>query len=544
MKGLILIQKEQARAMTLNLVLEGGLGVTEAAGILGLSERHTWRILSAYRTEGVAALSHGNRGRESANRISEEVRQEVVELAQTRYAGFNHTHLTEMLAEREGVTLARSTTRNILVKAGMPSPRRRRMPRHRCRRERMSREGILVQMDGSYHDWLEGRGSWLTLLLAVDDATGTIPYALFQEHEDTRGYFRLLGGIIHLHGVPLGVYTDRHSVFQTSRTPSEASNEWPSGRYGMTQFGRALSELGICQVFARSPEAKGRVERMAGTFQDRLVSELRLAGASTMTEANQVLRDFLPRFNERFKVPPNQAVSAYRPLEESLELESILCFKHIRKVARDNTIKYCWHTLQLIPDEARKSYAGVRAEIQEHLDGKLAVSYQGQVIPTREAPPRPGILRVTGPIENNELAKLPRWLGDSAGEIMENKVEIVDPMDSASVPQCHPTPLQRARWEAIQAAKRRGLTKRAIARELGVSRKTIRKYLEASGPPVNPPRRKMIPEMFLTRPLEATEPDPAGRSRASNNEGESFTLDGPREQATLSPGSRQPLQSI
>ena len=151
MRGLTLTQKEQGRLKTLNLILEGGLNMVEAAGILGLSERHTWRILSFYRREGAAGLAHGNRGREPANRISEAKRQQVVTLARTRYNGFNHTHLTEMLAEREGVILARSTTCSILVEAGIPSPKRRRPPRHRCRRQRMPREGVLVQMDTFSH---------------------------------------------------------------------------------------------------------------------------------------------------------------------------------------------------------------------------------------------------------------------------------------------------------------------------------------------------------------------------------------------------------
>ena len=215
MRGLTLTQQEQGRSQVLNRVWEGQMGAGAAAGILGLSERHTWRILPAYRREGVAALAHGNRGCQPANRTAEATRQQVITLARTRYAGFNHTHLTELLAEREGVTLARSTVRSILVSAGLASPRHRRPPRHHCRRERMPREGVLVQMDSSYHDWLEGRGPWLTLLLAVDAATGTIPYALFQEQEDTRGYFRLLWGAIQLHGVPLAVYTDRNSVFQS-----------------------------------------------------------------------------------------------------------------------------------------------------------------------------------------------------------------------------------------------------------------------------------------------------------------------------------------
>src|SRR4030042_3359113 len=244
MRGLTLTQQEQGRLQTLNMVLEGRMGVAEAACVLGLSERHVWRILAAYRGEGVAALAHGNRGCRPANATSEETRQRVITLARTQYAGLHHTHLTALLVERAALTLSRSTVRNILVGAGLASPRHRRPPRPRCRRERMPQEGVLVQMDGSYHNWLEGRGPWLTLILAVDDATGAIPDALFREHEDARGYFQLLWGIIHLHGVPLAVYTDRHSVFQVSRAPSEPSDEWLSGRRGQTQFGRALLDLG------------------------------------------------------------------------------------------------------------------------------------------------------------------------------------------------------------------------------------------------------------------------------------------------------------
>ena len=169
--------------------------------------------------------------------------------------------------------------------------------------------------------------------------------------------------------MPLAVYTNRHAVFQPSRRPSETIEESLAVKRGRTQVGRALRELGICQVFARSPEAKGRVERMAGTFQDRLVSELRLAGATAMADANRVLWDFLPRFNERFGVPPAQSGGAYRPVEPDLDLATILCFKHDCRVARDHTVKYRWRTLQLLPDSDRRSYTGGRAEVQVRLDG-------------------------------------------------------------------------------------------------------------------------------------------------------------------------------
>ena len=222
MRGLTLSAKEQNRLQVLNGVMSGQWCMREAAQVLGVSERHGWRLLAAYRKDGAAALAHKNRGRIPLNATPVETQQQVVYLAQERYKGLNHTHLTELLAEREGVMLSRPTVRRILVRAGVNSPRQRRPPQHRCRRQRMPQEGMMLQLDGSYHDWLEERGPWLTLLLAIDDATGTAPYALFREREDTRGYLSLLQGIIEGKGIPLSVYTDGHAVFQ-SRNPSQDS---------------------------------------------------------------------------------------------------------------------------------------------------------------------------------------------------------------------------------------------------------------------------------------------------------------------------------
>ncbi len=292
MKGLTLSTKEQNRLQILNGVLERYWTIEEAAPLLGVSERQGWRLLAAYRKVGASGLVHQNRGKVPPNATPETLRQRVVTLAQDRYGGINHTQLTELLAEREGLMLFRPTVRRILVRAGLTSPRQRRPPQHRCRRQRMPQEGMLLQLDGSPHPWLEERGPGMTLLLAVDDATGTAPYALFREQEDTRGYLTLLQGIIQRRGVPMAVYTDGHAVFQPRCTGPDGAGESRS-----TQWGRALAELGITSILAHSPQAKGRVERANGTFQDRLVAELRLAGARTLEEANQVLRDFLPRFN-------------------------------------------------------------------------------------------------------------------------------------------------------------------------------------------------------------------------------------------------------
>jgi len=383
--------REQQRLMVLNQVLGGELTGEEAAVLMGVSVRQMRRLMAAYRKEGAAALAHGNRGRVPTHALAAPVKARVVEAAQTTYGGCNLAHLRDLLAEREGLALSRSSVWRVLSAAGLKSPRRRRRPPHRCRRERMPQEGVLIQMDGSHHAWLGDRGPILTLLLAIDDATGPPPYALFREQEDTEGYFALLKGIVERRGIPLGVYTDRHAVFrQTRPLPVEAGTEQEREP---TQFGRALRELGVTPVFAHSPEAKGRVERANGTFQDRLVAELRLAGASTLEEANRVLWDFLPRFGARFGVPASQPGSAYRPVEQGLDLDGVLCIKERRRVAKDNTVQYRGQTLQLFPDMDRPNYARARVEVQERLDGRVVVSYRGRILTPGEAPPLAAALR-------------------------------------------------------------------------------------------------------------------------------------------------------
>lgn len=382
--------KEQQRLMVLNQLIGGEMTGQRAATLVELSVRQVRRLLAAYREEGAAALAHGNRGRTPVHALPVAVKTRVVEAAQTVYAGCNWSHLRDLLAEDRGLELSRSSVWRVLRAAGM-TPRKGRRPRHRCRRPRMPQEGVLLQMDGSHHLWLEERGPELALLLAIDDATGIPPYALFREREDTQGYFLLLKGIIERYGIPLGLYTDRHAVFR--RTHPALGADDADQEEESTQFGRALRELVITPVFAQSPEAKGRIERANETFQDRLVAELRLAGAATLEEANRVLWHFLPRYSARFGVPATQPGSAYRPLPEGFDLDSVLCFKEWRRVARDNTVQYRGKTLQLFPGLDRPSYARARVEVQERLDGRILVSYHGKIITPGEAPPLAAELR-------------------------------------------------------------------------------------------------------------------------------------------------------
>ena len=207
-------QKEQTRLQILNSLLAEHIALDQAATLMGVSTRQTRRILAAYQERGAAAVAHGHRGRKPANAIPEATRSRVVHLARTVYEGANHTHLSELLSEREGLDMARTTLRRILVNAGLASPRRRRPPKHRVRRQRMPREGMLIQLDGSYHRWLGEDGPQFTILFAVDDATGAVVNAIFCDHEDTSSYFLLMQGLLRRYGVPLALYTDRHPVFK------------------------------------------------------------------------------------------------------------------------------------------------------------------------------------------------------------------------------------------------------------------------------------------------------------------------------------------
>ena len=491
MENVILTPKEQARLQVLNNLLAEQITLDQASELMGVTPRHTRRVLAAYGRSGAAALAHGLRGLKPANAVPEATRSRVVHLAGTIYQGANHTHLLELLSEREGIDIGRTTLRRILVNAGLASPRGRRPPKHRVRRQRMPREGMLIQLDGSHHHWQGEDGPQFALLFAVDDATGAVVNALFCEQEDSLSYFRLMQGLIRRRGIPLALYTDRHPVFK------HRSEYQPAGT--ATQFERAMEELGVQLIFALSPQAKGRVERTAGTFQDRLITELRLAGAATMEEAKDVLNQFLSRYNRRFRVPPKCPEPAFRPVEPGLRLEHILCFKHRRSVARDNTVKFHRHTLQILPSQQRRSYAGAVVVVLQGLDGRLSLQHEGRIIASQDAPPSPGALRNgTGPAAHiTVLPPDPEGLADTPDSVpgqlkakMDGEKEYDPDLDDKDVAAMSvtatprkPTFLQRERWRAVQEAKRRGLSIRGMARELGIHRDTVRRYIDAESPP-------------------------------------------------------------
>ena len=383
---LTLNKKEQIRLMVLNRFERNEIGVGGASSIFKVSERQVWRLLAAYRKEGAAGLVHGNRGRKPANALPLEVRERVVFLARKKYASFNHSHFTEKLNEREKTHLSRSSVRRILLDQGLRSKRKHNSPPHRSRRERYPREGMLLQTDGSRHDWLEGRGPKLCLIGAIDDATGKVPYALFSDQETTEGYMRMLQEIVLREGIPAALYHDRHTIFEVPQKGLPSIEQQLTGKEPRSQFGRLLDELGIESIAANSPQAKGRIERLWGTFQDRLTSELRLARVKTLDKANIVLGTFLADHNRRFGLKAREQEIAYVRPDMSFKAEEYFCLKYERTVGADNVVHFEKHRLQVLSSIERTSYAGRNVEVHLKLDGTLSIYYQGNPLETQPAP--------------------------------------------------------------------------------------------------------------------------------------------------------------
>jgi len=372
--------KEIKRLYVIQQVEDKKMTGREASYHLGLSIRQVRRLLVKFREKGGAGLIHGNRGHPAHNRIDEDVRVKIQGLAEEEYKDYNDSHFTEEIEDEYGLKVSRSTVRRIRRGMGQKSPRKHRSLRHRSSRERKAKAGMMLQADGSRHDWLEGRGPRLTLIGYIDDATNEVMGAVFREEEDALGYFLGLKDICLRTGIPAAIYADRHTIFQSPKKTTieqELAGERPK-----SQFGRLLDELSIQLIAAQSPQAKGRVERLWGTLQDRLVKALRKAQATTLDEANQVLKGFLPKFNLHFRVAPAQSETGYLPWPKGYRAQDFFCFKNTRTVANDNTFSFDGHRFQIPPGPMRSSFAKLKVELRQHLDGQLEVCYQGDSLVT------------------------------------------------------------------------------------------------------------------------------------------------------------------
>ncbi len=366
--------RELDRLKVIQAVVEHGLMVWRAAEKLGLSRRQVERLVIRYREDGPSGLGSRKRGHESNRQLPPGLEARARRLIRDTYADFGPTLACEKLRERHGIDLAKETVRRIMIDAGFWVPRKLRPPKVHQPRNRGACLGELVQIDGSDHAWFEERAPACTLLVYVDDATSRLMQLLFVPTESTFGYFEAARAYIERHGKPMAFYSDKASIFRVNRQESA------EGR-GYTQFGRALFELNIDILCANSSPAKGRVERMNGTLQDRLVKELRLRGINTMPAANAFAPAFIADFNARFGKPPRSDFDAHRPLRVDEDLTRIFTWREWRKVSQSLTLQYdkVMYLLEDRPEHRRLIHRYI--EVAEYPDGRIELWADGAALP-------------------------------------------------------------------------------------------------------------------------------------------------------------------
>ncbi|MCV9967695.1 ISNCY family transposase [Pararhizobium sp. BT-229] len=375
--GLIAMsERDLQRIEILSKVIAGRMTLVSAAHVLALSERQVRRLLERIRPTGAASIRHKAIGRPSNNRISDGVRDYAVTLVRERYADFGPTLATEKLTERDGLRVSRETVRGWMSEAGLWLSRKQRRTFHQPRLRREA-YGELVQIDGSEHRWFEDRGPPCSLLVFVDDATGKLMQLRFVRSESAFTYFEALELYLKRHGAPVAFYSDKHSVFRVAKKDAK-------GGQGMTQFGRALCELNIEILCANSSQAKGRVERMNRTLQDRLVKELRLAGICDMKTGNAFLPGFIEHYNARFAIVPARSDDLHRPMNLALDrLNEILCKREQRYVGSQLTFSFERQRIMLEESEVTRGLAGRYVETYAYADGRLDVRWKGHSLPYR-----------------------------------------------------------------------------------------------------------------------------------------------------------------
>jgi transposase len=375
--GLITMsERDLQRIEVLSKVIAGRMALVSAAHVLGLSTRQVRRLLERIHTTGAASIRHKAIGRPSNNRISLGVRDYVLALVRERYLDFGPTLAAEKLAEDDGVTVSRETLRQWMAEAGIWLSRKQRRTFHQPRLRREA-YGELVQIDGSEHRWFEDRGPPCSLLVFIDDATGKLMQLRFVRSESAFSYFEALALYLKDHGAPIAFYSDKHSVFRVAKKDAK-------GGQGMTQFGRALCELNIEILCANSSQAKGRVERMNRTLQDRLIKEMRLAGISSMDDGNAILPRFMARYNQQFAIVPTRPDNLHRPMNLAADrLKEILCKREQRYVGAQLTFSFERQRIMLEENDVTRGLVGRYVETYAYADGRLDVRWKGHSLTYR-----------------------------------------------------------------------------------------------------------------------------------------------------------------
>jgi len=380
-----LTRAEWKKALVVEKILDGRMTNAEGAAVLGLSVRQVIRLKKKYVAEGGAqALAHRNRGRKPKHALSEEIKHQVVELYNTKYHGSNNCHFAELLEEHESLKLSPSSIRRILLENGIKQAKRRKRSKVHRPRERKPQAGMLWQIDATPYAWLEDRGPSFTLHAAIDDATGTVVGAVFRPTECREGYSLVMMQGIRKYGVPLGLYSDRHTIFRSPHEKLTVEQELAGETKPLSHFGKAMAELHIEHIKAITPQAKGRVERLWQTFQDRLVIELRLLGAKTMEEANAALPQLLEKHNRKFAIPPKEAESAYMKLDPSVNLDHVFTIREYRKLGHGNTLSYNGKVYIFAKPCDVRFEARTTVEVRETLSGEVMVWHHGQAIALKE----------------------------------------------------------------------------------------------------------------------------------------------------------------
>jgi transposase len=373
---LLMSQRELTRLEAIQRVQRKRLTQREAADLLGISARQVKRLCRAYRQGGARALASKRRGRPSNNRLPEGAATQARELLRARYYDFGPTLAHEKLSAEHGLRLSVESVRRLMIREGLWQPRRaRRLVVHGLR-QRRPRYGELVQLDGSPHDWFEGRAPRCTLLVFVDDATGRLMQLSFVEAETTLNYFAAVRAYARAYGKPRAFYSDKFSVFRVN-IPNALTGT------GLTQFGRAMKQLDIELICAHSPQAKGRVERANQTLQDRLVKELRLRGISSPEEANLFAPEFMADYNARFAVSPRSAEDAHRPLAPGEDLDRVLVLIERRTLSKNLTVSYKGVVYQIETRRAAYTMRGAHVEVREAGAGEVQIEYKGRPLPYR-----------------------------------------------------------------------------------------------------------------------------------------------------------------
>ena len=377
---------ERKRLEMLSRVKDRLITQVKASELLGISYRHTRRIYKRYREQGDKGLIHKNRGRPSNRRIEEKTKDTILKLYRRKYWDFGPTLACEHLASSDEYVVDHDTLRLWLIKEGLRQKKRRRK-KHRAWRERKEHAGELIQMDGSDHDWFEGRREKAVLMVMVDDASSRT-YARFFEGETTRASMETFQTYAECYGLPQALYVDRDSIYRCDRQPTV--DEQLKQTCPLTQFGRAMKKLGVEIIFAYSPQAKGRVERANGTFQDRLIKEMRLEGIKSIEEANRFLEKiFLTKYNEKFNVIPKKEEDLHRHIPEDVILDEILCFEESRQVQNDWTIRWRNRFFQMAKRNEALGLVKQKVTVREKLNGTIQLVYKGHILAFKELPERP-----------------------------------------------------------------------------------------------------------------------------------------------------------